>query len=109
MDYFKNYINFEEHVIKSDSPGQKYAKFFTNKNFHGDKGGKLATPGQNLSTLSQWRIYICAQNSHISSDDKDCHFCTFVCLKISILKEKELNFTINACTISRFTINISFS
>jgi len=36
---------------------------------------------------------------------------TFVLLlkKISILKEKELNFTINACTISRFTINISFS
>jgi hypothetical protein len=35
--------------------------------------------------------------------------CAFVCLKVSILKEKELNLTINARTISRLTINISFS
>ena len=35
-------------------------------------------------------------------------FCTFVCLKVSILNEKQLNFTINARTIPRFTINISF-
>ena len=42
-------------------------------------------------------------------DDKNCHFLYFFCLKVSILKEKQLNFTINARTISKLTINISFS
>jgi hypothetical protein len=76
MDYFKKLQKVTVPVT-----GQKYAKFFTNINFHGGKGGKLVTPGQNLSTLSQRTIYICAQNSHISSGDKDCHFLYFCLLK----------------------------
>ena len=108
MDYFKNYINFEElgmHVLeKVPVTGQRYAKFCTNINFHGDKGlgDKICQHCHNEQLIFVLKIRIFLPVTRIVT------FCTFVCLKVSILNEKQLNFTINARTIPRLTINISF-